>query len=177
MNEILMWSGRICIKFSYKFVYGQYHLSKITKTRNIVRLEMTIFKPKPMMLVALLAGLLATNQVFASCGSSQRVDYDDSWCLAADLDSNNGNFLRTSRWTLQNQCDFNMRAKVDLRSSPDVSYDIGPNSSSSGSSRAAIRNAVCCKDHTDSLNGINGCTFESGTAYRNALAAENSDDD
>ena len=123
--------------------------------------------------LAAFAVVLVFQQVHAACGSSQRVSYSDSWCLSADLDSNNGNFFSSSRWTLENLCaGTTMKAKADMEAHGDFDYTIAGGSSASGSSRAKLRTAHCCKDGSTSVNDINMCTFEDEASFDAAVAAE-----
>lgn len=122
----------------------------------------------------LCATTLVMQASHASCGSSNRVDYDDSWCLDADLNSNGGNFFSTSRWELSNLCtgyDHSLKFKVNLRSASDKTYTVGDGDSASGSSRASIRNAHCCTDSGPTINGTHACNFTTKAAWKAAVRA------
>ncbi|MCY3802871.1 MAG: hypothetical protein OXG06_00475 [Gammaproteobacteria bacterium] len=122
--------------------------------------------------------VLAASQVYAgTCPQSERVGYTDSWCLKADLDSNNGNFFKQSRWELENLCaNTTIKAKIDLQSSPDSTYTLNGGDTASGSSGARLRTASCCKDGATKVNNINACTFSTEAAFNAAVAAEAEDE-
>ena len=84
-----------------------------------------------------------------TCGSSKRVDSDDSWCLEASLTDNDGNLLKKSQWTLKNICTGYrnvLRFLMDIVGGSDFVYDVKSNEKANGSARNDIRKAHCCKD-------------------------------
>ena len=127
--------------------------------------------------LALFAMALTTPAVHADCGISDRVAYDDSFCLDADLDDNDGNFLEMSRWDLENICtgyDNTLKFKVDLESHSDFTHTVNDGDTASGSARANIRQVSCCKDSAAEIGpyDTNLCEVETKDDYKQAVWLE-----
>ena len=124
--------------------------------------------------LALLSMVLTVQTASASdCGISKRVAYNDSYCLDADIDNNNGNFFTNSRWTLANICtgyNNSLKFKVDLKAHADVEYTVDDGESASGSERAEINQVSCCKDSAPVIsNNRNICGIEYKIGWKNKV--------